>query len=55
MKLVKLTELFNWHFRRSAKGGSEIQLTFLACPKKMKLDQVDLGSGNYNDRFQNDL
>ena len=55
MKLVKLTELFNWHFRGSAKGGSEIQLTFLACPKKLKLDQVDLGSGNYNDRSQNDL
>ena len=55
MKLVKLTELFNCHFRRCTKGGSEIQLTFFSLSKKMKLDQVDLGSGNYNDRFQNDL
>jgi len=34
MKLVKLTELFNCHFRRSAKGGVRNPADFFSLSKK---------------------
>ena len=42
MKLVKLGELVNCYLRGNVKGrGAEIQLTFLASPNKIEMEQVD--------------
>ena len=55
MKLVKLSELFNYFFRRIVKGGRNPADFFQLVQKENELEQVDLGLVKYSHRFQNEL